>query len=185
MKFSPMRIFCLALSTLLFTSCCTKWTYEECMEIDLPLEKTWEVATDLNAVPTYLEEIDHCYCIGEIETGATIYVKPKNIDFCFPMLLTEVEPYKTFNTESKLFLCKSEGFCSFEQITPEKTLVSSKTVINSPFVPFMKTHLSKAMERQSVQTRDYFNKLANEWNMVECIYDEEELSQVDEGDFAM
>ncbi len=147
MKFIPACFLHFTTSTFLLCSC-SKWTHEHSMEVNMPIEKTWENFAHPNEWPILSDKIEYYHCEDdELKVGAIIQVKLKNIDSPFPILVTEVEPYRNFNTELKISSWNEKTFTTLEEITPEKTRINTKKVVQSFFLLFInKSYLSNEME---------------------------------------
>lgn len=167
MKTFPKQFFRLAVLPFLFCSCSSKFTCESCMEMDLPIEKTWELCTDLNSRINCPDNIDYFYW-DEFKTGAIVTAKLKGRGIYIPMLLTEVEPYTNFSFEMKGFLFKATSFMTLEEITPAKTRIYSKTILHSPFVPFMRSKLLNLTEKHSLISEAYLEGAGIEFQ--ECYF---------------
>lgn len=161
MKF-PKCFFLFAVLPFFLCSCVTRLTYENSMEVNLPIEKTWELCTNPNIGNLFSDKIEY-YCYDEeFKTGSVILGRHKDRNVYIPCLLTEVEPYKKFNCEIKEFLCTIQSFDSYEEVTPGITKIHTIMIFDSPLVPFVKSKLVKEIERISSILKNYLDELGVE-----------------------
>lgn len=158
MKF--FRIHSYAVILTLLCSCSSKLTYESCLEVNMPVEKTWAFFANPDNWLLWDESIEYFYCESEIQTGATIYAKLKNSNFEIPILLTNIEPYKSFDFQCKMFILTAKEFNRFEESEPGKTKITSECILQSCLLPFVRKKILNESRRQNYKVQLILDEIA-------------------------
>ncbi len=82
--------------------------------------------------------------------------------------VTDLVRYEKIVTESKSLFIEEKGFTILEETSPEKTRIFFKNLIQSPFIPFVRSHITKDLDYQYSKMQNYFDQLAIEMQDFDC-----------------
>jgi hypothetical protein len=141
------------------------------MEVNLPIEKTWNVIMDPNTIMLMSEEgqpdeIEYLECDSELQTGSCVSVKYKQIKATIVVNFTNVDPFKKCDTTAKGSFITMEDSMSFEEMGAEKTRIYNKVIIKSFLINFIDLpDLSNKFDLQYSKLNTYLNELADKEEM--------------------
>lgn len=142
---------------LVFFSC--SMTYEHSMEVNMPLEQTWNTLTNPHNWPLWSEQTEFVYCAEDIRPGTIIHLKLRDSNLCIPILVTEVVPYEQFNFITDICLISEKNFNSFEEITPQKSRIITRIDLRSCFVPFFKSSIRRSLDIQHAKIKLFLDEI--------------------------
>lgn len=126
-----------------------QWFHEYSLDVDFPIQKVWEFCLEPKNWPKWTEKFESCHCEGELKTGSTIRVKIKTRfpqDIYMPIFIKEIQPYECKMLLKVPFFAQ-ENVCTLQEISLQKTRISVNTCVKSFFVPLMRSHFYKKIEK--------------------------------------
>lgn len=148
------------------------------MEVNLPIEKTWDIIMDPNTILLFSEEglsdeIEYLQSDNELHTGSCMTVKYKQIKDPIVYNFTNVDPFKKCDITAKGFLFTLENSTSFEEVAPDKTRLYNKVTVKSFLIHFVDlSTLSNKIDLKYFQLNNYLNDLSEKEEIVYQPYSE-------------
>jgi hypothetical protein len=138
------------------------WSHEDSIDVDLPLQKAWDLLINPSNWPKWEEKLDACVYEGELKAGSKIKAKIKNKPAEVVILFAEVRQYQEYKYIIKSLFFTQESLCMFHEISSSKTRVIFKTSVISFFTPFMKKYFLKNLEQTRSKYLNFLSEIAIE-----------------------
>lgn len=138
------------------------WSYEDPIDVDLPLQKAWDFYTDPTNWLKWEDRFDAFVLDGALKTGSQIKAKIKNKPIHIQIFIAEVRPYHECKWLVKSLFFTQETACIFQELSPEKTRIILKLSVISFFTPFMKKFFLKNVEKNRSKRLSAFAERAGQ-----------------------
>jgi hypothetical protein len=123
-----------------------EWCHEHSIEVDFPIQKVWDFYSRMSNWKVQ-DPFDSYHQEGPFQTGSVVKAKIKNRNAYVNLLLTEVKSPNEFKIFIKVPFSKQSSHCILQEISPEKTRITTRLVINSFFTPFLKSFYLRIAEK--------------------------------------
>ena len=128
-----------------------RWSREHSVEVNLPIRKVWDFYITPGNWPKWMDQLESCTFEGELQVGTIIKAKVKNRNAHIQITMTELKLHGEYGILIKVPFFIQESSDVFREISPEKTLVITKTSITSLLAPIMKLYFNKKNKQGNLQ----------------------------------
>ena len=128
-------------------------------EVNVPIEEVWEFSSNCDNWIATDERVEKFLIDGPFVAGAKVKAKIKGKGAVVAMWITEVTPYCSYKVLVDFSIYKSETLLSFDRSGSGNTLITESTYVSGLIVPFMKSKLCKALEKQKAALTEQYKNL--------------------------